>query len=47
MVSNWFEVNLETLKIVHRDMGIRYFRKRKVPGSYMLPTSEELRNINI
>ena len=41
MVSDWHLVHMEGLNIVHRDMGIKYFRKAKVPGSYLIPTSDE------
>ena len=47
MVSNWYSVHLEALNVVHRDMGIRYFRKCKVPGSYLIPTTEDMHNINL
>ena len=47
MVGDWYSVHLEALNVVHRDMGIRYFRKCKVPGSYLIPTTEEIHNINL
>ena len=41
MLSDWYTVHLEALGVVDRDMGINYFRKSKVPGSYKLVTSNE------
>ena len=42
MLADWYTVYLEALSIIDRDMGIGYFRKSKVPGSYQLYTSYEL-----
>ena len=42
MVADWEAVHMEVMGTVDRDMGIRYFRKSKVPGSNLIPTLEEL-----
>ena len=47
MVTNWYEVHREALTIVDRDMGIKFFRKSKVPGSNMVLTTEEMNNTNV
>ena len=47
MVSDWYSVHLEGLNIVDRDMGINYFRKSKVPGSYLIPTTFELTKMRV
>ena len=41
MEANWYDVHCEALNVVHRDEGIKYFRKSKVPGSYLVPTTVE------
>ena len=46
MVSEWYLVHLEAMNVVNRDMGVRYFRKCKVPGSYSLFTTDEINNLN-
>ena len=46
MVRDWYNVHLEALNIVNRDKCIKYFRKCKVPGSYVVPTSFESNMIN-
>ena len=42
MLYERYTVHQEALNIVDHDMGIKYFRKSKVPGSNLLPTSNEL-----
>ena len=46
MVSNWYEVHVEGLNCVDRDTGIKYFRKCKVTGSFMIQTSFESCNLS-
>ena len=46
MVSGWFEVHVEALKYVDRDKGIRYFRKPKVPGAYLILTSDKFNHVH-
>ena len=46
MVNDWQSVHAEALLQVDRDMGIKFFRKSKVPGSFQLPTTAELNRIN-
>ena len=41
MLVNWFSVHTDALNIVDRDMGIKYFRKSKVPGAHLVKTSIE------
>ena len=45
-MSDWYTVHVEALNCVDRDMGIKYFRKSKVPGSYLIPTLNELYNMH-
>ena len=47
MVNDWRSVHAEALLQVDRDMGIKFFRESKVPGSFQLPTTVELNDINI
>ena len=46
MVSDWHSVHMEALNVVNRDMGIKYFRKSKIPGSYFIPTTDEINMMN-
>ena len=46
MVSDWYTLHVEALNCVDCDMGIKYFRKSKVPGSYLIPTLNELYNMH-
>ena len=41
MLHDWYAVHTEALNIVDRDKGINYFRKSKIPGSYLLKTTIE------
>ena len=45
MIRNWYEVHREALNVVDRDMGIKFFRKSKVPGSNMVLTTEEINQL--
>ena len=47
MMNDWFSVHREALNCVDRDMGINFFRKLKVPGSYLIATSSEISMYNI
>ena len=47
MMNDWFSVHREALNCVDRDMGINFFRKSKVPGSYLIATSSEISMYNI
>ena len=42
MLYDWYSVHTDALNVVDRDMGIKFFRKSKVPGSYLVSTSDEL-----
>ena len=44
MLFDWYTVHTEALNVIDRDMGINYFRKSKVPGSYTCMTSTEYYN---
>ena len=50
MLHEWRSVHADALNIIGRDKGIKFFRKSKVPGSYLIPTNEEyahyLKSIN-
>ena len=50
MLVDWHSLHVEALSVVNRDMGIKYFRKSKVPGSHLIRTTNEsinyMRNIN-
>ena len=46
MLHDWQSVHCEGLNAVNCDRGIKYFCKSKVPGSYLIPTTEELINVN-
>lgn len=41
MHTDWESVHMEALTQVDRDMGIKFYRKCKVPGSYSMFTSHE------
>ena len=47
MLYDWYSVHLDALNVVNRDMGIRFFRKSKVPGSYLTPTTDEIYSMHI
>ena len=47
MVSDWQTIHEEVLNNIDRDMGIKYFRKSNVQGSFIIPTTDELNRINI
>ena len=44
MLNDWHSVHSEGLNIIDRDKGIKFFRKSRVPGSYLIATSEEKYN---
>ena len=41
MLADWYAVHTDALNVVDRDMGIKYFRKSKVPGSFLCQTTME------
>ena len=47
MVSDWYTVHLEGFNVVDWDTRIKFFRKSKVPGSYLIKTTDELANCNV
>ena len=44
MLHNWRSVHNEALNSVDHDKGIKFFRKSKVPGLYLIPTTDEYNN---
>ena len=44
MLNNWHSVHSEGLNRIDRDKGINFFCKSRVPGSYLIATSEEKYN---
>ena len=44
MIKDWYPVHTEALNVIDRNMGINFFRKSKVPGSYFIRTSDEVKN---
>ena len=47
MKKDWYSVHKEGLNVVNSDMGIKFFRKSKVPGSNNALTTEEIHSLNI
>ena len=47
MKKDWYSVHQEALTVVNRDMGIKFFRKSKVPGSNYVLTTEEISQLNV
>ena len=41
MAADWRSVHTEALNVIDMDMGIKYFRKSKVPGAHNVYTTEE------
>ena len=44
MIHDWYTVHTEALGKIGRDMGINFFRRSKVPGSFLCRTTNELIN---
>ena len=42
MKGNWYDVHLEGLNQVDRDIGISYYRSCNIPGSYRILKSNEV-----
>ena len=47
MLYDWYYVHTDALNIVDRDMGNKYFRKSKVPGLYLVPTTDEIYSMHV
>lgn len=41
MKDEWITVHYEALMTVDRDIGIKYFKRCKIPGSYSMLTINE------
>ena len=41
MLHDWYSVYTEALNMIDRDMGINYFQKSNVSGSYLIYTTKE------
>ena len=39
--DDWIQVHLEALNVVDRDIGIKYFRRCKIPGATSMVTEDE------
>ena len=44
MLHQWHTVHTEALNVIDRDKGIKFFRKSRIPGSYLIATTEEYNN---
>ena len=39
MVTDWHSVHMEGLNVIDRNIGIKFFRKSKIPGSDLINTT--------